>query len=653
MASPAAARMVSAFLLALGISACGERAPKELPRYGEVVVSIDTDAPVPGLIGRLRVDIFDTNGRWLESRDVARNNPSDWPATFSLYSEDETKPSQMLVRARGYLQGRVRDYHGEVFQERTPYVEPPVADTLTELCAALPPLTLGQDRTLRAGTRPLTGVISDSVECWRQPSGGVAAARLMVAAAGEYRIETTRAGALDTILSIRSDCQDPRSQLACNDDISRDPQLPNFRSRLTMHLEPGSYTVLAGTYAPAAVDLTLRADLATDWDTAGPALPTQGLLGSAPRLVVNGVDETPAQEPQPLVTIDRLALFTVVPKQKQQASVVLRTACGGQMAKLSATANNAAPVIAEAETCVDAEGQRVPITPEPQTAFSAAISGSLVGSFSPVAACASSAGTKDAVCIPGGAFVFGSPLYTPYPSSTTPERFALMDRYWLDRTEVTVGRWRSAVAKGLDVTSKSSYFMPVRNDAPLDAAKNDDLGHCTYSLTAASAGEPREDHPVNCVDWPSARAFCQFEGGDLPTEAQWQYAASKAGRSVEVDDFCALGGSGLLAPACHPALSFPVAVTDPAVAADVTPLGVRDLLGNVSELTLDSFQALDSPCWDGSTLLDPVCWERNAPARTIVGGDWSSVAPIWRIRFEVDGVNGAVGFRCAYHTERK
>ncbi len=37
--------------------------------------------------------------------------------------------------------------------------------------------------------------------------------------------------------------------------------------------------------------------------------------------------------------------------------------------------------------------------------------------------------------------------------------------------------------------------------------------------------ERRENHPINCVDWEQARAYCVTESGRLPTEEEWEYAA--------------------------------------------------------------------------------------------------------------------------------
>lgn len=389
-----------------------------------------------------------------------------------------------------------------------------------------------------------------------------------------------------------------------------------------------------------------------------------------PRLMVQGQDRTPEFEPDPLVTIDRVVRVQLSYGRRGRVRVLLDGACVGKMPSL--TAWN------EPRSCTDGA-----------EALSDAIDGVLEDDLNhdlPTAAgtwgdepC-SPEGTEagagsERVCVPGGTFMLGDAYYRAsylgaeeVMNLPRPERVVRISRFALDRDEVSVARFRAALAKGWTEVTPVGV---LEKDGPPGP---DASWACTFSVAARD----REDYPLSCVPWDTARAFCLFEGGDLPTEAQWEYAALSAGRNARAtypwgdappDCGVAVYGRSYLRPDCIDAGEGvqPQRAFNPET--DSHPLGVMNLAGSLSEHVRDTLLPFTHECWatapdhDPACLIDPLpgcpndsepaCYDDPARNHGLRGGSWVSGADELRVVSRRDRSvwtheDVQMGFRCAY-----
>jgi len=160
-------------------------------------------------------------------------------------------------------------------------------------------------------------------------------------------------------------------------------------------------------------------------------------------------------------------------------------------------------------------------------------------------------------------------------------------------------------------------------------------------------------HPISSVTWDEANAYCADHAARLPTEAEWELAARGTSRRTFP--------WGTNAPQCktvayarapgHYCFGQGISPSDVGTATgDVTPEGVHDLGGNVSEWTSDAAtprpECKDGPC------RDPVNPLGSSDKRVVRGGNWFGGLAWLRAagRGEVAARErrNNIGFRCAY-----
>lgn len=271
--------------------------------------------------------------------------------------------------------------------------------------------------------------------------------------------------------------------------------------------------------------------------------------------------------------------------------------------------------------------------------------------------------------IPGGNFFRSFDLASDamYASMNNP---ATVSPFTLDRFEVTVGRFR----RFLEVDARATQANPPHDNEsarPLnglsaqggwDPAWNSNLVADTDALLAGLKCDAaqswtdipgaNEDLPINCVTWFEAFAFCAWDGGFLPTETEWNFAAA-GGPEQRAYPWSSPAGSTNIDCSFANYNNTTYCTAPPNGAVDhvgsvalkgTGKYGQADLAGNVFEWVLDGFGPLPGTCID--------CANLNATtARVLRGGGWDNQSMDVRTSFRFDRPpsfrHRAVGIRCA------
>jgi formylglycine-generating enzyme required for sulfatase activity len=232
---------------------------------------------------------------------------------------------------------------------------------------------------------------------------------------------------------------------------------------------------------------------------------------------------------------------------------------------------------------------------------------------------APSSSNPDMVSVPAGSFTMGS---AGGDTSEQPPHSVNVSLFYIDKYEVTNALYKKCVDAG-------SCQAPI---SPSSATRSSYYGNPQY-----------DDYPVIDVNWNMAETYCTWQGGRLPTEAEWE----KAARGLDGRTYP--WGEGI---SCANA-NFKDCNSDTtkvgAYVSARSPFGLYDMAGNVWEWVNDWYQA-NYYSLVGNGITDPQ-GPASGDGRVIRGGSWMNSGKSLRstIRNYSDPSKSYpyVGFRCA------
>jgi formylglycine-generating enzyme len=283
--------------------------------------------------------------------------------------------------------------------------------------------------------------------------------------------------------------------------------------------------------------------------------------------------------------------------------------------------------------------------------------------------------------VPGGTYFR---TYTNDGTGATGTEYqATVSAFRLDKYEVTVGRFRQFVmahwnktwttrvtsgsgkhshlngGQGLANSGNPGSYEPGwdTNDNGNVVPTDGNLRTCDETSESPNATwtvsqTTNENKPINCVNWYEAKAFCIWDGGFLPSEAEWEYAA--AGGDEQREYPWGTADPGTASKYAIYNCLYPPGSSTCSGSANIATVGYAnegegkwhqlDLAGNVSEWGLDGYATYTNPGTDSAIFA-------GAYYRVVRGGWYanppSDVLPSYRFLGTPAHRHAYLGFRCA------
>jgi formylglycine-generating enzyme len=296
------------------------------------------------------------------------------------------------------------------------------------------------------------------------------------------------------------------------------------------------------------------------------------------------------------------------------------------------------------------------------------------------------------IWIEGGEFLMGSNAHYP---EEAPAHRVRVDGFWIDATTVT----NAAFARFVDTAGYVTFAerAPSATDYPDATPEMLVPASAVFAKPARGIGRDNaydwwahvpgadwrhphgpgssiaglEDHPVVHVAFEDAEAYARWAGGELPTEAEFEFAARGGLDGMEYAWGSELHPAGRMMANTwqgefpwHNSLDDGFEWTSPVKSFPANGYGLYDMVGNVWQWTADWYQdhrKIDSPCCTvenprgGSKggSLDPAAVGKRLPRKVTKGGSFLCAPsycrryrPAARMAQTIDTTTCHVGFRC-------
>lgn len=248
--------------------------------------------------------------------------------------------------------------------------------------------------------------------------------------------------------------------------------------------------------------------------------------------------------------------------------------------------------------------------------------------------------------IPRGTFLMGSVEGDFIAAADEfPQQKVSLKAFYMDKYEVSAAQYASFLNRlgtYQNACDGQDCFLPRSRAGNTSYIQEEEMGgeQIQYIPLTGYA-----NFPINFVNWFGAKAYCEYVGGRLPTEAEWEYAARGSdGRLYPWGNDPPGQGLALFQS------TFDDLKPVDALEAGASPFGIFGMAGSMWEWTADWYAEDQYEIGIQNQLTGP----ETGFMRVLRGGAWPENNEADRIRtanrhsMEPTFFNGAVGFRCAF-----